>query len=230
MDKTDLAVESFTKEELIDLCNEVGIGKVQENFESHVLVDLIRQSNQTSNSELFNRFQEIFADKILELDEFEIPDCYEFPHDLDSNCEHCFLYKNCAQELFEKLPNCFGILYDPTECFDCILKDNCRVDLYNSIDQSAQYEVYLIQNTYMLSNILNALALFRYYHSAWPEIVMMSKQNRYWDLKIRNIKKKVDYQVWKDALYFSTNVQKENREIERTPITFEGERIPVTRN
>ena len=122
MDKTDLAVETFTKQELIDLCNEVGISKVQDNFESHVLVDLIRQSDQTSNSELYNKFQEVFEDKILELNEFEIPICFEFPDDLDESCGNCFLYRNCAQELFDKLPECFGILYDPIECENCILK------------------------------------------------------------------------------------------------------------
>lgn len=227
MDRTTEAVKKFSIQQLVDLAQGLGANKVHEDFEAYSIVDIINKQIDEGNSlesKDYQDFINIFADRTLEVESFDIPLCYERASDSDPVCGKCFLYQNCAEELFNALPNCFGILYDEKLCQDCIVKDHCEVDLEQGTE--AQYEVYLYQDVPMLTNILRALARFRNFYQAWPLNSLINKPNRYYDIKIRNLKRKIDYQAWADAFYFSTNVEPEII-INRVPLMLKGERQAI---
>lgn len=217
----------FNIKELVELAQSLGIGKASEEFESHVLVDMIiEQKEHGSNHPLYKEFFGHLEPKEIELENFELPSCYDKPNDEDV-CQNCLLYENCSEELFDNLPGCFGILYSSEDCQDCILKYYCDVHLMLNTGVDSQYEIYLLNGKPMLTNLLTALSRFRAIYQAWPVSMLISKSNRYFDVRKRGIKQRIDNQIKNDMLAFSTDIREKEIVTKRTPIVLLGERKAV---
>lgn len=235
MDYQDHCLTQYEKSELLEIAAIIGLEKTEE-VEDYVLIDQIRihllENGMISHPEVeefvkvLRLYEEFLA---VELTQFAIPPCFGYVSDQDPNCAYCLLYLKCAEKLInEKLPECYGELHSVVseKCNSCMVYETCSNELPKVEDVPNSYEVYLFTREPFISNILRFLAHYRYYRCDWPHEIIKSKFARLQGLRIREAKiKEVHDRVIKEALYFGG--PSGEKATERTPVTFNGARIPV---
>lgn len=234
MDYQDHVRTQFDKQELILIASSLGMS-VSDQFDEHVLIDKIRicieengiPENSNRLVDEFIRCFRLLEDSVsIHIDEFKLPECYGYCQD-KSLCDYCIYYLACGQELINSLPECYGIMYNDHECKTCMVKNQCMPYAFEGKDIAEGYEVYLFKDQPFISNILQALAVFRHFWFSWPLEVLVHKANRLLPIDFRGASvKRLPTGIIKDALYL-TGEKKQKKHIERRPITFNIKRTPI---
>ena len=224
MDIVDKLAEVFSREELVEMTQELDYYKISNQTSLRELVDIVRRKllrkERDNYSELLTQFGNLILQEsgFIEIKDFQIPSCFGHVSDQDPECNHCILYEKCLEELLDALPDCYGILYD--DC-DCMVRETCQQTLRKGVAE-ADLEVYIFHDSPLAANTLAALARYRNYYHSWPHKMIMSQYHRAFTLRIRDCSVQRHDEttplIWEDSLYFYIQ-EKGSIPTERIPIS-----------
>ena len=152
--------KEYSKDELLQLCEQLDIPKFSMTDTSKALIDKINEDLDTNGvptdedcSDLLYNYlcdagyiegeevdEEPELEQVIEVEPMleNLPDCYGFADDRDKACKICRVFAQCMEERTmireQELP-CFGKLFDANaeECGMCLEAGPCRLIVTESI-------------------------------------------------------------------------------------------------
>lgn len=225
---TDYAALIFSKEQILEFAEIVNIFWAERAHYQKELIDTIRIKGIKDGS--IKQLKD-FA-YILRIDEDYYnsskykPACFGFCSDLDSSCDYCGLYRECAQATIVNLPNCFGQCFGLNSiCSECILGTTCNVKSSKEFDRTLSFLIPLTDAN-ALTDMLRVYAKVKFVAGVWPGKIRCFYLNRlsFWD-RTRIMKGWKSLRVHWNFLQVELGQPPKNLRI--SPLILNGVRDPV---